>query len=199
MGDLELRSKQAFRTSLPLILRTRLRLAYGGLLRRCYNPCRMYQKHFKYIFIIYINKTHKVNKIMLRNTKISWQTHYKMISCNIWLPVVIHRSKTRNNALDVFWGIETIIMPLSRQPQKKSFCPVSHSLAPTFMKIFFIMRLPCCTCFLLKHQCSFCLHVLRVFFNASLKNSEEVLFKSRSVPVFFLTSGVLGGKSELFL
>ncbi len=78
--------------------------------------------------------------------KLLWQTgqtHYKMISCNIWLPVVIHRSKTRNNALDVFWGIETIIMPLSRQPQKKSFCPVSHSLAPTFMKIFFIMRLPC--------------------------------------------------------
>ena len=72
----------------------------------------------------------------------SGQTHYKMISCNIWLPVVIHRSKTRNNVLDVFWGIETIIMPLSRQPQKKSFCPVSHSLAPTFMKIFFIMRLP---------------------------------------------------------
>ena len=71
----------------------------------------------------------------------SGQTHYKMISCNIWLPVVIHRSKTRNNALDVFWGIETIIMPLSRQPQKKSFCPVSHSLAPTFMNIFFIMRL----------------------------------------------------------
>ena len=70
------------------------------------------------------------------------QTHYKMISCNIWLPVVIHRSKTRNNALDVFWGTETIIMPLSRQPQKKSFCPVSHSLAPNFMKIFFIMRLP---------------------------------------------------------
>ena len=66
-----------------------------------------------------------------------------MISCNIWLPVVIHRSKTCNNALDVFWSIETIIMPLSRQPQKKSFCPVSHSLAPTFMKIFFIMRLPC--------------------------------------------------------
>ena len=25
----------------------------------------------------------------------SGQTHYKMISCNIWLPVVIHRSKTR--------------------------------------------------------------------------------------------------------
>ena len=73
--------------------------------------------------------------------KYSGQTHYKMISCNIWLPVVIHRSKTRNNALDVFWGIETIIMPLSRQPQKKSFCPVSHSLAPTFMEIFFIMRL----------------------------------------------------------
>ena len=74
-----------------------------------------------------------------------------MISCNIWLPGVIHRSKPRNNALDVFWGIETIIMPLSRQPQKKSFCPVSHSLAPNFMKIFFIMRLPCrdlenCTC-----------------------------------------------------
>ena len=75
-------------------------------------------------------------------TDLVGQTHYKMISCNIWLPVVIHRSKTRNNALDVFWGIETIIMPLSRQPQKKSFCPVSHSLAPTFMKIFFIMRLP---------------------------------------------------------
>ena len=32
------------------------------------------------------------------------QTHYKMISCNIWLPVVIHKSKTRNNALDVFLG-----------------------------------------------------------------------------------------------
>ena len=41
------------------------------------------------------------------------QTHYKMISCNIWLPVVIHRSKTRNNALDVFWGIETIIVNLA--------------------------------------------------------------------------------------
>ena len=80
------------------------------------------------------------------------QTHYKMISCNIWLPVVIHRSKTRNNALDVFWGIETIIMPLSRQPQKKSFCPVSHSLAPTFMKIFFIMRLPwVCPCLFAIH------------------------------------------------
>ena len=36
-----------------------------------------------------------------------------MISCNIWLPVVIHRSKTRNNALDVFWGIETIIVNLA--------------------------------------------------------------------------------------
>ena len=43
----------------------------------------------------------------------SGQTHYKMISCNIWLPVVIHRSKTRNNALDVFWGIETIIVNLA--------------------------------------------------------------------------------------
>ena len=41
------------------------------------------------------------------------QTHYKMISCNIWLPVVIHRSKTRNNALDVFWGMETIIVNLA--------------------------------------------------------------------------------------
>ena len=36
-----------------------------------------------------------------------------MISCNIWLPVVIHRSKTRNNALDVFWGMETIIVNLA--------------------------------------------------------------------------------------
>ena len=87
-----------------------------------------------------------INKNQDRIFILSGQTHYKMISCNIWLPVVIHRSKTRNNALDVFWGIETIIMPLSRQPQKKSFCPVSHSLAPTFMKIFFIMRLPCSFC-----------------------------------------------------
>ena len=87
------------------------------------------------------NKNKEKNQINRYRT--IGQTHYKMISCNIWLPVVIHRSKTRNNALDVFWGIETIIMPLSRQPQKKSFCPVSHSLAPTFMKIFFIMRLPC--------------------------------------------------------
>ena len=90
---MELRSKQAFRTSLPLILRTRLRLAYGGLLRRCYNPCRMYQKHFKYIFIIYINKTHKVNKIMLRNTKISWQTHYKIYFHKSWREEVRHRAK----------------------------------------------------------------------------------------------------------
>ena len=60
-------------------------------------------------------------KYFIRKTK-SWkqvealfsgQTHYKMISCNIWLPVVIHRSKTRNNALDVFWGIETIIVNLA--------------------------------------------------------------------------------------
>ena len=78
------------------------------------------------------------------------QTHYKMISCNIWLPVVIHRSKTRNNALDVFWGIETIIMPLSRQPQKKSFCPVSHFLAPTFMSNFY-------NAFALLHFSSICI------------------------------------------
>ena len=36
-----------------------------------------------------------------------------MISCNIWLPVVIHRSKTRNNALNVFWDMETIIVNLA--------------------------------------------------------------------------------------
>ena len=66
------------------------------------------------------------------------QTHYKMISCNIWLPVVIHRSKTRNNALDVFWGIETIIMPLSRQPQKKVFLPcVSLPRANFYENIFY--------------------------------------------------------------
>ena len=46
-------------------------------------------------------------------TEEAGQTHYKMISCDIWLPVVIHRSKTRNNALDVFWGIETIIVNLA--------------------------------------------------------------------------------------
>ena len=86
-------------------------------------------------------KTRNTGKIFFSDTLVG-QTHYKMISCNIWLPVVIHRSKTRNNALDVFWGIETIIMLLSRQPQNKTFRPVSHSLAPNFMKIFFIMRLP---------------------------------------------------------
>ena len=136
------------------------------------------------------------------------QTHYKMISCNIWLPVVIHRSKTRNNALDVFWGIETIIMPLSRQPQKKSFCPVSHSLAPTFMKIFFIMRLPyncrnygnkyekknlrcvpaCAVCINTNER--FCLHMLRVLALIENKimeihfcqNSITMMFKTRCVP-----------------
>ena len=55
-----------------------------------------------------------------------------------WLPVLIHRAKTRNNALDVFWGMETITMPLPRHPQKKSFCPMPHSLAPNFPSCFFI-------------------------------------------------------------
>ncbi|MDD7612490.1 MAG: hypothetical protein PUJ82_16410 [Spirochaetales bacterium] len=32
--------KQAIRASLSLILRTQLRFAYGGLLRRHYYPCR---------------------------------------------------------------------------------------------------------------------------------------------------------------
>ena len=50
---------------------------------------------------------------------------------------MIHRSKTRNNPLDVFWGLETIIMPLTRHPQKKSFCPMPHSLAPNYSLIKF--------------------------------------------------------------
>ena len=58
----------------------------------------------------------KIKKISLKQVCISnlkGQTHYKMINCNIWLPVVIHRLKMRNNALDVFWGIETIIVNLA--------------------------------------------------------------------------------------
>ena len=63
--------------------------------------------------------------------------YYKIHNSKIWLPVVIHRAKPRNNALDVFEGIETIIMPLSRHPSKKSFCPMPHSLAPNFKSIFY--------------------------------------------------------------
>ena len=37
----------------------------------------------------------------------------------------ICRTKTRNIALDVVCGIETIILPLPRQPQTKSFCPAN--------------------------------------------------------------------------
>ena len=57
----------------------------------------------------------KYFKRQVKSMKCLWvgQTHYKKINCNIWLPVVIHRSKTRNNALDVFWGIETIIVNLA--------------------------------------------------------------------------------------
>jgi len=36
--------------------------------------------------------------------------------------------KTRNNALDAFCGLETILMPLSRHPQKESFLP--HASLP---------------------------------------------------------------------
>ena len=54
----------------------------------------------------------------------------KKIKSEIWLPVVIHKAKPRNNALDVFGGIETIIMPLPRHPPKKSFCLMPPSLAP---------------------------------------------------------------------
>ena len=46
---------------------------------------------------------------------------------------MIHRSKPRKIALDAFWGIEIFIMPLSRHPQKESFCPMPHSLAPKFL------------------------------------------------------------------
>ena len=35
---------------------------------------------------------------------------------------------------------------------------------------------------MLAHQSTFSLHMLRVFFNASLKNSGDALFKSRGVP-----------------
>ena len=59
-------------------------------------------------------------------------THRKL-----WLPVVIHEAKTRNNALDVVCGLETIIMPLPRHPQTKSFCLMPHALAPDFTSIFF--------------------------------------------------------------
>ena len=59
-----------------------------------------------------------------------------MIVSVIWLLVVIHRSKPRNNALDVFWGMETIRMPLPQHPQKKSFCPMPHSRAPYSLTSF---------------------------------------------------------------
>ena len=36
--------------------------------------------------------------------------------------------KTRNNALDAFCGLETILMPLSQHPQKESFLP--HASLP---------------------------------------------------------------------
>lgn len=46
---------------------------------------------------------------------------------------MIHRSKTRKIALDAFWGIEILIMPLPRHPQKEPFCPMPHSLAPKIL------------------------------------------------------------------
>ena len=39
-----------------------------------------------------------------------------------------------------------------------------------------------CMCLLFTYQSTFSLHMLRVFLNASLKNSGDALFKSRSVP-----------------
>ena len=51
--------------------------------------------------------------------------HYKQSIVNFGSQSRICRSKTRNNALDVVWGFETIILPLSRQHQTKSFCPTN--------------------------------------------------------------------------
>jgi hypothetical protein len=39
----------------------------------------------------------------------------------IRLIVSRHMSKTRDNALDAVWGLETMVMPLSRHPQTESF------------------------------------------------------------------------------
>ena len=77
--------KQAIRASLTLILRTRLRLAYGGLLRRHYYPCRKNLVEFIHLikqielsfYIILIKLTIKKNffihflisKIMTTNKK----------------------------------------------------------------------------------------------------------------------------------
>ena len=52
---------------------------------------------------------------------------------------MMHRSKPRNNPLDVFWGLETIIMPLTRHPQKKVFLPYASfpRAKSLFIKILF--------------------------------------------------------------
>ena len=52
----------------------------------------------------------------------------------------MHKAKPRNNALDVFWGIETIIMPLPRHPQKKSFCHMPHSFKQNLLSLISTLR-----------------------------------------------------------
>jgi hypothetical protein len=74
----------------------------------------------------------KIKKSVFLCTSVG-KGYYKKIKSEIWLPVVIHKAKPRNNALDVFGGIETIIMPLPRHPPKKSFCLMPPSFAPHFL------------------------------------------------------------------
>ena len=52
----------------------------------------------------------------------------------------MHKAKPRNIALDVFWGIETIIMPLPRNPQKKSFCLKPHSFKQNLLSLISTLR-----------------------------------------------------------
>ena len=68
--------------------------------------------------------------------------------------------------------------------QKKSFCPVSRSLAPTFMKIFFIMRLPWDRpCFIIQHMQGQTLSEQPCFYKRrgkpSPRSSHEPLHKSQ--------------------
>ena len=82
------------------------------------------------------NKNKEKNQINRYRT--IGQTHYKMISCNIWLPVVIHRSKTRNNALDVFWGYRNYYNAALAAAPKKVFLPcVSLPRANFYENIFY--------------------------------------------------------------
>jgi hypothetical protein len=82
----------------------------------------------------------KIKKSVFLCTSVG-KGYYKKIKSEIWLPVVIHKAKPRNNALDVFGGIETIIMPLPRHPPKKVFLPYVSLLRATFAVSFFITPL----------------------------------------------------------